>query len=512
VFNNDDGNNCMMFTSVNETTGLTTPSQINQTYISYFNTIIMNHINIIDTYPLVYWTEYNNESNMLYYYISIATTSNGDDIFTVNTLINSQTVPNNFYNIDYHLNIIVLDTSILYATIIEFVNSLPYISFVYSTDAGATWSMPSQIISLGSVLNQDVVEGHSFGTLLYDGIVDGNPTLIAFIWNSIVGFVYSSSTDSGLTWTPPLLIDNSGEIIDVDILVTQDGKLFIVYNRNNLDGTYDTVTLSEQQFIISNFVNYRIRRGIPQISGRAVTDSIVSATPDTITFSTTSSSDNIYEGMYLWIYNDNVGTVPLDYHSFNNTYIITNYDGDTKTATVSTILPDLDILALPPGTNNVNWEILGSIKDCFNGLDYFNSQLLVERCYRITLNHIILPNKLLETGIGNQISFYPYVYVKLIPISNHIQKSFFSNNPHASSVSFKVPVSQFTSDPGSLPFIRLSSGTQIVVRLNPSLGFHFSVYLPNGDLFTTLEKDTISPDLPNPLLQISAEFEFSLVN
>lgn len=158
-------------------------------------------------------------------------------------------------------------------------------------------------------------------------------------------------------------------------------------------------------------------------------------------------------------------------------------------------------------------EILSDIEDCFNGLNYpynYNS----EKCYNISLRDIILPNKVLSSYLGNQISFYPYIYLTLFNDGSNVSSiySFMTNNPNATTCTFKIPVSQFTNDPSSLPYIRLSSGMTIKSKFNLKKSFKFTVYLPNGDIFTTVEQDNITPDFPNPLLQISATIQFTEIN
>ena len=290
-----------------------------------------------------------------------------------------------------------------------------------------------------------------------------------------------------------------------NILNTTNNLLQVAYTRQNTDGTYSVIMLSQQQFDIAEAVPYRIRRNPAQIIGRFATNPITAVTQNTITFTSASSTPNAYVGMYLWLYNEATGQLPTaaPFDMINSTYLITEYDSTTRTATVIPALPDLTVISLLPNTNALNWEILGNVFDCFTGMNVLASSLLSERCYTIQLSHIILPNATLLTGIGNQISFYPYIYVKFTPIDNTLQSSFYSNNPNAKSVTFKVPVSQFTNDPSALPFIRLSGDNRNQTRLDITKGFYVSVLLPNGEPFLTVQQDTSPPDLPNPLLQVS---------
>lgn len=200
---------------------------------------------------------------------------------------------------------------------------------------------------------------------------------------------------------------------------------------------------------------------------------------------------------YLWVYN-----VPTEnntqYESYNDVYRLMEYDANTGEWILETPLR----ITYP---FKVRFEILSDIEDIFNGLNipFHYDQ---EKCYSIAIHDIILPNKVLQTYLGNQISFYPYIYIK---ISNEGAGSssmynMITNNPHATTLSFKIPVSQFTNDPSRLPYIQLSSGMVIKSKFNINMPFRFSVYLPNGDLFQMVEQDNLIPDFPNPLLQISA--------
>lgn len=200
---------------------------------------------------------------------------------------------------------------------------------------------------------------------------------------------------------------------------------------------------------------------------------------------------------FLWVYNR---PYPYNqsYQLYNTIYQIIDYDSVTK----ELILNQYLTIQLPFRTY---FEILSDIEDCFNGINYplnYNH----EKCYSIAIQDIILPNKVLSTYLGNQISFYPYIYIKITNEGANASSlySFMTNNPNATTVTFKIPVSQFTNDPSALPFIRLSSGMTVKAKFNLRSAFRFTVYLPNGDVFKTVEEDNITPDFPNPLLQISA--------
>jgi hypothetical protein len=70
---------------------------------------------------------------------------------------------------------------------------------------------------------------------------------------------------------------------------------------------------------------------------------------------------------------------------------------------------------------------------------------------------------------------------------------------------FRVAVED-VQNPDRSPFIRIGSSMSQTVKFKPNDNLHFCVHLPNGELFKTLEQDTIGPNEPNDLLQISAMF------
>ena len=199
---------------------------------------------------------------------------------------------------------------------------------------------------------------------------------------------------------------------------------------------------------------------------------------------------------YMWLYNRNV---PYDslYTYMNEAILIISYDPNTNQVILNKVI-DLNI------PFRIWFEVLADVIDLFNGLNCAYS-FVPDKCYTLSLEHIILPNKVLTSYLGNQVSFYPYIYIR---VSNTGKQdgttfNFMTNNPAATTFTFKIPVSQFTNDPSALPYIRLSSSMRIKSRFNPLKPFSITVFLPNGEVFQTLETDNPVPDYPNPLLQVS---------
>lgn len=152
---------------------------------------------------------------------------------------------------------------------------------------------------------------------------------------------------------------------------------------------------------------------------------------------------------------------------------------------------------------NYTYEFLG-------GLVYLETPirpLLFSKCYSISFDHIILPNRLLVEG--GQITVYPYVYIRFTSV-DHLVGELTTNNPAAQSFTIRVPVSQFTSDASRLPFISLYPNTTVTAYIDMNRPYHVSVHLPNGSVFQTIDTDNPTPDFPNPLLQISLVLKLSV--
>jgi hypothetical protein len=150
--------------------------------------------------------------------------------------------------------------------------------------------------------------------------------------------------------------------------------------------------------------------------------------------------------------------------------------------------------------------------DNANPLDYNGSIVSQSQtpCYSVTLSRLILPNKPLLTG--SRIAFYPYVYVEFTDAtaptgaSNVIN----SNNPNSKRALFTIGIPQVSS-PELQAFLTLSEGNTQIVKFKPNDNLRFSVYLPDGTLFTTLVPDSFSPYESDPGLQVNAVFTYTRI-
>ncbi len=158
-------------------------------------------------------------------------------------------------------------------------------------------------------------------------------------------------------------------------------------------------------------------------------------------------------------------------------------------------------------------EVLNTLIDSFQGR-HEPFQLTQDRCYQIRLLDLVVPNKVIQSYIGNQISFYPFIYVTIQneTSNNYSQYTFITNNKNNTRATFKIAVSQFTNEPQRLPYIRLKSKTTIQSYFNLHKPFRFTIHLPNGEPLTFVEINNNVYDKPDPLAQISATFRFSKLN
>jgi hypothetical protein len=131
-----------------------------------------------------------------------------------------------------------------------------------------------------------------------------------------------------------------------------------------------------------------------------------------------------------------------------------------------------------------------------------------EACYLITLDSLILPNLELESGVGGLIAYYPYVYVEFYSNRSRMGQPMVTNNPHASTAIFKIPLYNVVN-PSSTPYVRLvTTDMNQYIRFYPGDSYTIRVLLPGGDVFR-VKADTIPPNVPNQFVQIY--YTFSLV-
>jgi hypothetical protein len=205
-----------------------------------------------------------------------------------------------------------------------------------------------------------------------------------------------------------------------------------------------------------------------------------------------SATDDFYNGLYIYFYIDQTSTP---------TFYILSYDGSTRRAKCY-----LNFSILPKTGNTINIVTLSH--DNFSSLDYIGTMVSMNEAvtYEIALLRLVLPNVPLRSG--SRVSFYPFVYVELSNVSSPMtmsQNIIYSNNPESGRALFIAPVRDMVM-PVNSHFVKLMGRTRQTVKFKPNDALRFSVFLPNGELFLTYQKDMKSPYEPNYRLQINAVF------
>jgi len=226
---------------------------------------------------------------------------------------------------------------------------------------------------------------------------------------------------------------------------------------------------------------------------------------------TASSVSGYYNGAYIQIKNE--------------VKQVTSYDAVTRTVTVDSgftftvVSGDTftfrSIFVAPNFSNKVGirdqFEILSFSVDNHNPFVYTGSHVSQQQqvCYEIELLNLSLPNKTLSVGAGRRITFYPYVYVEIANVSGAsagMKNTIYSNNPNSSRMVFRAAIDD-VPNPNISSFIKVDGDGMVqTLKFRPNDNLRFSVHLPNGQIYETVESENVGPSPPNPEIQISALF------
>ena len=241
--------------------------------------------------------------------------------------------------------------------------------------------------------------------------------------------------------------------------------------------------------------NYSIRKdkpSIPAVGG--VHPVIVSSTLSSIEIDITSDIQvNSFVRILSSIYNYDLNAPE------NECRRIIKYNSLTKTITVHPAFSDL-----PPLGNAI--EILNFSYDNLNPFVYTGSILSQQElvCYEVDLLSVTLPTEILSVAEGGYITSYPFIYIELSNTCSAGHRNIiYSNNPHSTRMTFKVPLFDIQDNP---TFVKVGGGMSQTIKFKPNDTLLFTVLLPNGEVFDTIYDDTISPEKPDSRLQISATF------
>ena len=178
---------------------------------------------------------------------------------------------------------------------------------------------------------------------------------------------------------------------------------------------------------------------------------------------------------------------------------IVSYNSTTKIITVHPAFSDTPTIG-----NNI--EILNFSYDNLNPFVYTGSLISQQElvCYEVDLLSITLPTEILNVAEGGYITSYPFVYVELSNTCSAGHRNIiYSNNPHSTKMTFKVPVFDIQDNP---IFIKIGGGMSQTIKFKPNDTLLFTVLMPNGEIFNTIYSDTITPSVPDSRIQISATF------
>ena len=260
--------------------------------------------------------------------------------------------------------------------------------------------------------------------------------------------------------------------------------------------SYDNIT---QTITLQNPINvfghtYSIRQTLynwvgTTVSGPSLPLTLLNSSPS-ITLTTSciflpnsaSSSDNVYNGMYIYV-------------SSTSCFLITSYVGQYRACFVTSI--GTSATPIPIGTTIY---LVSFLRDNYVPLSYNGSTVSQDQlvAYEVGLTSITLPNIIH--------SEYSYLYVEFLALSSYNQNIIYSNNPLSRNALFIIPIKDLTN-PSDSPFVKLRArGMTQTIKFRPNDTMKFSVYLPTGELFQTPFEETYSPAPPNPFCQIDAVF------
>jgi hypothetical protein len=289
----------------------------------------------------------------------------------------------------------------------------------------------------------------------------------------------------------------------------QDYLNKVIYNES-LDeirpiNAYDSQTgiLSvggDPVFTWQRFHNYSIRNAIPNflfLAGIGTTTQVEILGPVGVTI------DKIYQNWFLRvstsIYGNNITPPEGEIRR------IINYDGTTQ---IATVFPPFNAL-----TAGLVFELMQFGFDNSNPLTWRMNLSQEIPVFKIRLNRLVLPNRILSIGNGGKTAFQNYFYVELSNDDPSNSTNIFSNNPHAVRAMFRATVKD-VNNPEEQEFVALEGDKMTqTVRFRLDSNVKFKVTLGStGETFQTIIEDNQPPSEPNHDVQINALFELIPIN
>jgi len=171
--------------------------------------------------------------------------------------------------------------------------------------------------------------------------------------------------------------------------------------------------------------------------------------------------------------------------------------------------PNFTIITTTPFPNAVVFadtlEIDGYSYDSSNPMTFSGNPNAQVPYFEMELLWLSLPKQVLNTSYGGLFENYPYVYLNIFNEGKpHSSQLLYSNNPTSTRAVFKVPIDQYYGNTSfyTLKDIRMRQ----VMKFLPSQDIRFQIQLPDGSIAGFATPDYLSPQAPNPFLQVSALF------
>jgi len=357
----------------------------------------------------------------------------------------------------------------------------------------------------------------------YKHAVMRNTMVTPHQFGRITEYVYKGEGRAQATIDNPNFKFNLGDFINIvdptDFSSTESAFLFVPDGSDNdfaYEGTRGTRILlyNETQNQSRNITSYDGKTGVlnvNNVTGWQPTDnySLRYSAPNYCLIAGLSSQISrivippILVDLSNWFIR-----VPRD--RYDNTFIgpqgesrrIVRYDPLTHTIAVS-----------PPFTSSpagMKIELMQQGYDNANPFTWRGSMKEEIPTYKVTLKKLILPNKRMSVGVGGLPSMADYFYVELSNTENPSQQlySIYSNNPHCIRAVFRASVKDIVRL-SELDYIVLEGDMTQTLRIRIESNIKIRVVIPStGETFQTVLQDTTSPSAPNPLVQISALFQF----
>jgi hypothetical protein len=132
--------------------------------------------------------------------------------------------------------------------------------------------------------------------------------------------------------------------------------------------------------------------------------------------------------------------------------------------------------------------------------------------YEIELLWMTFPKQVLGVGYGGEPDKYPALYVQLYNDGNMLANQVMYSNNGAASMSalFVTPIADYYGDS---KFLTLKDcRMRQIVKFIPNQDLRFTITLPSGEVVQFADSDTLSPNAPNPFLQVHALFSLRKID